>query len=109
MLALIFLTIFGLSFLGLLFIIIKKWPELKAVSVLAEAEEQRPFVQRTRERIKNLKPIRDFSSEKLLKRFFIRLKILLSKGEKRVDKYLHQVSHSQKFEDDYWKEVREEE
>jgi len=107
MLGLILSIIFALSFLGMLFIILKKWPELKAVSVLGELDiDQRPFTERAKERIKNLKPIRDFSSEKLLKKFFIRLKILLSKGEKRVDKYLHKVSHSQKFEDDYWTKVR---
>jgi len=109
MLGLIFSIIFALSFLGMFFIVLKKWPELKAVSVLGESDiDQKPFAQRAKERIKNLKPIRDFSSEKLLKKFFIRLKILLSKGEKRVDKYLHKVSHSPKFEDDYWTKVRKE-
>jgi len=107
MLGLIFLIIFTLSFSGMLFVIIRKWPELKAVSILGNADtDERPFTERAKEKIKNLKPIKDFSSEKLLKKFFIRLKILLSKGEKRVDKYLHKVSHSQKFEDDYWTEVR---
>ena len=107
MLGLIFLIIFVLSFLGMLFVVFKKWPELKAVSVLGNIDiDERPFAERAKEKIKNLKPIKDFSSEKLLKKFFIRLKILLSRGEKRVDKYLHKVSHSQKFEDDYWTKVR---
>jgi len=107
MLGLILLIIFALSFLGMLFIVFKKWPELKAVSVLGESHiDQRPFAQRAKEKIKNLKPIRDFSSEKLLKKFFIRLKVLLSKGDRRIDKYLHQVSHSQKFEQDYWTKVK---
>ena len=89
------------------FMVFRKWPELKAVSVLGESDiVQRPFGERAKEKIKNLKTIKGFSSEKLLKKFFIRLKILLSRGEKRVDKYLHKVSHSQKFEDDYWTKVR---
>ncbi|MBU3918520.1 hypothetical protein KKC63_01240 [Patescibacteria group bacterium] len=109
MLGLIFLIIFVLSFLGMLFIVFKKWPELKAVSILGQSDiVERPFAERTMERMKNLRPIKNFSSEKILKKFFIRLKILLSKGEKRVDKYLHKVSHSQKFEDNYWEKVRKE-
>jgi len=109
MLSLIFLIIFVLSFLGMIFIVFKKWPELKAVSVLSGRDAiQRPFAERAKERLINLRPIKDFSSEKILKKFFIRLKILLSRGEKRVDKYLHKVSHSQKFEDNYWEKVRKE-
>jgi len=109
MLSLIFLIIFALSFLGMIFIVFKKWPELKAVNILNERDViRRPFAERAKERLTSLRPMKDFSSEKILKNFFIRLKILLSKGEKRVDKYLHKVSHSQKFEDNYWEKVRKE-
>jgi len=102
MLSLVFLIIFCLSIAGISFIVFRKWSELKAVNVSNEIEAK-PL----KEKIKELRAIKDFSSEKLLKRFFLGLKSILLKGEKRVDKYLHQVSHSQKFKDDYWKEVKE--
>lgn len=106
MLSLVFLAIFIVSFLGMVFMVAKKWPELKAVSVFGRESLPKPFSKRIRQGIRGLKPMPGFSSEKFLKKFFIRLKILLLKAERRIDKYLHRVSHSQKFEDDYWREIK---
>lgn len=90
----------------MLFVIVRKWPELKTASVAGEEYISRPFSVRAKEKIRSLNPANGFNSEKFLKKFFIKLKILLLKGERRIDKYLHQVSHSEKFEDDYWTKVR---
>ena len=102
MLSLVFLIIFIISLGVLSFFVYKKWPQLKAVNVAAD---NRPLVEKAKDKIKNLKPSEGFSSEVFLKKFFVKVKILLLKGEKKVDKYLHRVSHSQKFEDDYWQKA----
>ena len=103
--ALIILTI---SFGGMLFMIVRKWPELRAIEILPPGVEQKPFKQRLRERITGLGPIRNFSTEKFLKRLLVKTKILFMKGERRADHYLRRVSHSQKFKDDYWGEIDKE-
>ena len=42
----------------------------------------------------------------ILKKFLIRLKIFLLKCENKIDAWLRQVSHSKKFNDDYWERFR---
>jgi hypothetical protein len=106
MLTLASLIILALSFLGMLFIIIRKWSELKILSIAEADYVSKPFSTRAKEKIRNLNPANGFSSEKFLKKFFIKLKILLLKGERKIDQYLHRVSHSEKFGEDYWDKVK---
>lgn len=86
----------------MVFMISRHWSELKTVSAASIDLPTRPFS----ERIKSLNPAAGFSSEKFLKKFFMRLKIILLRSERKVDGYLHKVSHSQKFEEDYWDKVK---
>ncbi len=92
----------------MIFMVSRHWSELKTVSLASSDLPVRPFSIRAKETIKTLNPVAGFSSEKFLKKFFITLKIWLLKGERKVDQYLHRVSHSQKFEEDYWDKVKKE-
>ena len=100
------LIILVISFGGMVFMLVRKWPELLAIEILPRsAVEKKPLKQRIRENIMGLKPIRDFSTEKFLKKFLVKTKILFMKGERRADHYLRRVSHSEKFKDDYWEKI----
>ena len=90
----------------MLFIVLRKVPVLKSVDILTIGKEEKPLKQKVGEQIDRLNPIKHFSSEKILKKFFWQLKIILSKNEKRIDKYLHHISHSEKFETNYWKKIK---
>lgn len=99
------LIIFVISSGGMLFIIIRKWPELRAIEILSLNTEQKPFKERARERMAGLNPIGNLHTEKLLKKVLVKTKILFMKGERRADHYLRRVSHSEKFKDDYWGKI----
>jgi len=96
------LIIFIISSGGMLFMIIRKWPELRAIEILSLNTEQKSFKERARERMAGLNSISNLHTEKLLKKVLVKAKILFMKGERRADHYLRRVSHSEKFKDDYW-------
>ena len=100
------LIVFLFSLAGMLFIVIKKIPELRAIDVLSLEKGDKPLKQKISEQASRLNPIKSFNSEKFLRKFFWQLKIILSSAEKRIDKYLHRISHSDKFETNYWKKVK---
>jgi len=100
------LIILVISFGGMIFMIVRKWPELLAIEVLSQGViEKKSFKQRMREGITGMKPMGDFSTEKFLKKLLMKTKILFMKGERRADGYLRRVSHSEKFKDDYWEKI----
>ncbi len=100
------LIVFFLSLAGMFFIVLRKIPELKSVDVLSLEKNDKPLKEKISEQMSRLNPTKHFNSEKFLRKFFWQLKIILSSGEKRIDKYLHHISHSEKFESNYWKKVR---
>jgi hypothetical protein len=96
------LVILVISFGGMLFMIVRKWPELRAIEILPSSAEQKSFKERARERMAGLNPIGNLNTERFLKKMLVKTKILFMKGERRADHYLRRVSHSEKFKDDYW-------
>jgi len=90
------LIIFLLSLAGLLFFIIKKTPEMKAIPV-----EKTNL--NLKNKIKSLKP--KISTDKLVKKSLFKTREMLRKGERWADKSLKKVTHSQKFKEDYWDKV----
>jgi hypothetical protein len=96
------LVILVISFGGMLFMIVRKWPELQAIEILPSSAEAKSFKEKTRERMAGLNPVGNLHTEKLLKKILVKTKILFMKGERKADHYLHRVSHSEKFKDDYW-------
>lgn len=84
----------------------QKLPELKTLEVAAQ-ERGADFPElQIKERIRQWKPIKNFDSEKILRKIFLKIKILLLKAERKTDQCLHRVSHSQRFEEDYWDKFR---
>ncbi len=100
------LIVFLLSAVGILIIVLRKLPELRAIDVFIEKEKEKSLKESIEKGLERLNPIKNFNSEKILKKFFLRLKTILSKSEKRIDKYLHRISHSEKFQDNYWKKIK---
>jgi len=96
------LVILVISFGGMLFMVVRKWPELRAIEILPASAEQKSLKERARERMEGLNPISSPHTEKFLKKALVKAKILFMKGERRADHYLRRVSHSEKFKDDYW-------
>ena len=58
---------------------------------------------------KKLFPYQQLSSEKVLKKLLMRIKIIFLKGENTIDAWLDKVSSSKKFSDDYWKKIKKRE
>ncbi len=102
---LLFLIILVISFGGMLFIVIKRWPELRAIKILSSSVHQKSLNQRVKEKVKGLAPVGSLGVEKLIKKSLIKTKIIFMKGERGVDRCLRRVSYSQKFKDDYWEKM----
>ncbi len=106
MLNLAALIILVISFSGMFFIIIRKWPKLKTAEIIVSgAATHEPLRERLRKKMAGIGQTNSFSTEKLMKKALIKTKILFLKGERTADHYLRKVSHSQKFKDDYWGEI----
>ncbi|MBU3964140.1 hypothetical protein KJ562_00140 [Patescibacteria group bacterium] len=106
MLNLAALIILVISFGGMFFIIIRKWPKLRTAEIMVSgAATHEPLRERFRKKMAGLGSTNGFSTEKLMKKALIKTKILFLKGERRADHYLRKVSHSQKFKEDYWGEM----
>jgi len=103
------LSILIFSFLGMVFMIVRKWPELQALKLMSqEAAVEKSLRERLQDKMAGIDSVRKFSTEKVLKRILMRTKILLLKGERRTDQYLRKISHSKKFKEDYWEEIDKE-
>ena len=103
---LIVLIILVISFGGMFFIIVSKWPKLRTAEIIVRgAATHEPLRERLRKKMAGLGPANGFSLEKLLKKALIKTKILFLKGERKADHYLRKVSHSQKFKEDYWENI----
>jgi hypothetical protein len=103
---LIVLIIFIISFCGVVFIIVRKWPKLRTAGIMVSgAATHEPLKERLRKKMAGLGPASGFSAEKIAKKALIKAKILFLKGERKADHYLRKVSHSQKFKEDYWKDI----
>lgn len=90
------LVIFLLSLSGLLFLIIKKTPAMKAIPIESNNKT-------LKERIISLKPKID--TDKLVKKSLFKTREVLRKGERWADKSLKKVTHSQKFKESYWDKI----
>jgi hypothetical protein len=100
------LIILVLSFGGMVFLIAKRTPQLRALELLPQEDvERKPLKQRIRERVAGLGASKSVTTEKLLRKLLMRTKILLLKGERRTDQYLRRVSHSKRFKEDYWRDI----
>ncbi len=106
MLTLILFILLIVSFLGIVLMVWKKIPELQAIEKSAEQTEAIPLKVQVAGRIKEIGVVKNFNSEKLLKKFFFKTKILLIKAERKIDQCLKRVSHSPKFKDDYWDDLK---
>jgi hypothetical protein len=91
-----------ISFGAMFFMIAKKWPELRAIEILPHNPLEKSMQGRMRDRIAGLGQNKNIVTEKFLRKLLVKTKILFMKGERRADHYLHRVSHSEKFKDDYW-------
>ena len=80
---LIALIILVISFGGMFFIIVSKWPKLRTAEIIVRgAATHEPLRERLRKKMAGLGPANGFSLEKLLKKALIKTKILFLKGEK---------------------------
>ncbi len=96
------LIILVISFGGMLFIIVRRWPELRAIEILPFDQPRKTLKERIRQQAARSSLTKNFSTEKFLKKILVKTKILFMKGERQADHYLRRVSHSEKFKDDYW-------
>ena len=90
----------GISIIGMAFVLAKTKGE-----GVKKRERKKARVSKLREKYKIPQKI-PFQFNNLLKKFLIRLKIFLLKCENKIDAWLRQVSHSKKFNDDYWERFK---
>lgn len=95
------LILLGISLSGMVFVLIRGKEKVEE----KERSKQRESL-KLKELTKFVK-IPPFHFEKFLRKFLIRLKIVLLRWENKIDSWLRQVSHSKKFQDDYWEKFKE--
>ena len=106
MINLIFLLVFIFSFLGMLFIFLKKVPLILAFEFPKESA-----ISRFKKRIKELNPFRHFSFEIFLQKWIARIRILSLKVDNLTFNWLKKLREKQKKKeksDDYWEKIKEE-
>ncbi|MCD6270978.1 hypothetical protein J7J24_01310 [bacterium] len=102
MIQLIASILFGISIIGMAFLLAKTKGE-----GLKKQERKKARISRLKEKYKiPQKAPFQFNVNNFLRKFLIRLKIFLLKCENKIDAWLRQVSHSKKFNDDYWERFK---
>ena len=101
LIALIFLLI---SILGMSFLFYRKKRKIKDLGEIS-SERILPELQ-IKERINQIPYIKDMDVKHWLKKFLLKIKIFFLKCENKVDHWLNRVSHSKKFDDDYWDKIQ---
>ncbi|MCD5396312.1 MAG: hypothetical protein LR000_01435 [Candidatus Pacebacteria bacterium] len=91
------LILLGISIIGMAFVLPK-----------TEKEEKRPKKQKIqlREKFDKISLKAPLQFENSLKKFLIRLKIFFLRCENKIDAWLKQISHSKKFNEDYWEKIK---
>ncbi len=92
--------LFGISIIGMAFLLAKTKGE-----GVRKQEGEKVSVSRLKEKHKIPQKI-PFQFDNLLKKFLIRLKIFLLRCENKIDAWLREASHSKKFNDDYWERFK---
>lgn len=106
MLTLLLFILLIIGFSGMALMVWQKMPELKALELPEKQSAPKASRLRAKDRFKEWRPAKSFNTEKALRKIFIKAKIVLLKAERKIDQCLHRVSHSQKFEENYWEKIK---
>ena len=108
MLELIAITILIGSFIGMGIIIFRKIPILVELPKTTESPLLNDFWQKLKEKIKNLPPLKSFSSEIFIQRVLSKIRILTLRIENKIANYLQKLREKgkKKHNDNYWQELK---
>lgn len=108
MIGLIAATILIGSALGMFVILFRKIPILVGLPKTAERPLLNDLWQKSKEKIKNLPPLKSFSSDVFIQKILSKTRILTLRIENKIANYLQKLREKaqKKHNDSYWQELK---
>jgi hypothetical protein len=96
-----------ISLLGMVCVLTKASKETLTKKRIKELERVKRFPKLNKEIIQS-SYFKKINIENVLKKLLLRIKIFLLRCENKIDSWLKRVSHSKRFNEDYWEKIKKE-